>query len=504
MSKIILRPYQEDLINNSRKSLAKNKRIITQSPTGSGKTVTLARMAKLAFYKGQKVMIVSHRIEIVNQNAKACRQDGIPVTIISAKLKKLPQDVIVCSAMAQTIKSRLKKPELGYQKLLKEINLLIIDECHDSNANFLFQEISEKCFVVGFSATPVRYGKQRQLGMDYNDIVPGPQVKELIANGSLCRCRHFGLDAPKLDDVEYDPIRGDYVLSQMQKKFESKPQYEGVVNNWERLAKGTKTIVFCCSSVQAIEITKQFCERGYDAKYSLSGSFDDDDTYSAERKKLMQEFKDDKFNILVNVGQMVAGVDVPAIKTCILCYSTISLTKYLQCLGRASRPHPTKEGEFICLDMGSNYERLGMYENDRKWYLWHDTSKGGGPAPVKECPKDNGGCGRLIPIQVSDCPFCGYHFPSTKEIYEVHLQEIVNRKANTEKETIDQYVARKKLEGWKNNWILRDLCQKNPDNQKDVFMQAIKILRDQHGEKINPNYWYMFEKYILEKKKRKK
>ena len=114
---------------------------------------------------------------------------------------------------------------------------------------------------------------------------------------------------------------------------------------------------------------------------------------------------------------------------------------------------------------------------------------------MKECDPDKGGCGRLIPIQMTDCPFCGYHFPTQQETYRVELQEIVNKESD--EETLEQYVARKKLQGWKNNWILRDVCQKNAQHKKEVFMRAIKILNTNHGEKIKPTYWYFFKKNIL-------
>jgi superfamily II DNA or RNA helicase len=394
--------------------------------------------------------------------------------------------------MAQTLKRRIEKKE--WKEYLQSISLLIIDEAHDSSCNFLFEHITPDCFVVGVSATPVRYGNQRQLGLDYNSIVTGPSIQFLIDQGYLCRCRLFSLDAPKMDDVDFDYGRGDYSLAQMAKKFQSKPLYVGAVNNWERLAKSTKTIVFCCSSTQAIEITKEFCSRGYKAKYCLSGSFDDDQDYSGERKEIIDSFARDEFDILVNVGIAVAGLDVPSIKTCVLCYSTISLTKYLQSIGRASRPHPSKNGEFICLDMGANFEKLGRYEQDRQWYLWHNTGKGGGPSPTKQCPQ----CNRLIPIQAQDCPFCQYHFPTKREVYEIELAEIVAKP--TEHETLEQYVARKKLEGWSNNRILAAVCNKNADNPKSAFLRAIEVLRTNHGAKISPQYWFFFKKNILKQK----
>ena len=494
---ITLRPYQEKLISDARVSLGKHRRILVQSMTGSGKTKTFARMVQMAYNKGKKILIVCHRIEVVKQNAQACIDEYVPTEIISPKTRKVPQ-AMVCSAMAQTLLRRVEKED--WAAYIASIDMLIIDEAHDSSANFLFNYISKDCYVMGFSATPIRYGNQRQLGYDYKDIVIGPSAEHLISLGFLCRCRLFSLDAPKMDDVDFDYGRGDYSLAQMANKFKSKARYTGTVDNWERIAKGTKTIVFCCSSEQTIEITKEFVKRGYRAKYCLSGSFDDDAEYSGERKEVIDAFANNEYDILVNLGVAVAGLDIPDIKTCILCYSTTSLTRYLQSIGRSARPHPSKNGEFLLLDMGANFEKLGRYEDDRKWYLFHNTGKGGGPAPVRECDIEKGGCGRILPIQVQDCPFCGYHFPTKQEEYEVELQEIV-AKPNDGPETIQQYAARKKLEGWSNPRILASLCAKNPHNQKEVFMKAIEVLNTNHGAKITPAYYFFFKKNILSKKK---
>jgi hypothetical protein len=107
----------------------------------------------------------------------------------------------------------------------------------------------------------------------------------------------------------------------------------------------------------------------------------------------------------------------------------------------------------------------------------------------------------MVAVMYQDCPFCGAHFPTKQEVYEAELHEILQRE-DGEEETLEQNVARKKLAGWKNDWILRDLCQKNPDNQKQVFMQAIEVLRTQHGEKLSAQYWHFFKSHKLKKTKK--
>lgn len=489
---IELREYQQTLISESRQALAKHKHIIVQSPTGSGKGVLIGSMASMSKYR---VLILAHSEEILKQDAGHVRKWGMSCHEVLASTRKMPTEGHV-AMMAQTLRQRLKKQDWFFW--FNSFRFIILDECHRAEFDFIFEQPGiESKFVVGLSASPARYGQMRQLGMDYGAVVVGPQVKELIDLGYLCRCRLFSLDAPSMDDVEWSSGRGDYNLSQMSAKFKSRARYVGAVENYKRICPGEKTLVFCCSSEQTIELTKAFCEAGIEARYCLSGDFDEDEEYSGERKDVVDAFARGEFPVLVNYGLFTTGIDIPDIKVVMLMFSTTSLVKYMQCLGRASRIAPGKDNEFLCLDFGRNYERLGRYEDDREWSVWHNTGSGGGVAPTKECK----GCGRLVPVSWPDCKFCGYHFPTEHEIYQAELQEIVNKEQ--EEETLEQMVARKKLAGWKNDWILRDVCQKNPSNMKEAFMKAIEILRTTHGEKITPKYWHFFKEHKLGRVKEK-
>lgn len=480
------------MIREARMALAKHRHIIMQSPTGSGKGVLIGSMASMSKYK---VLILAHSEEILKQDAGHAKNWGIDSACVFARTRKIPSEHC-CAMMAQTLRQRLKKPE-WYEWFLS-FGFIIVDECHRAEFDFIFEQPTiHATFVVGLSASPARYGQMRQLGLDYGAIVIGPQVRDLIDDGYLCRCRLYSLDAPSLSDVEWSSGRGDYNLTQMASKFKSQARYVGAVENYQRICPGEKCLVFCCSSEQTIGVTEAFNRAGIEAHYCLSGDFDSDEEYSGDRKDLVESFARGDYNVLVNFGLFTTGIDIPDIKVVMLMFSTTSLVKYLQCLGRASRIADGKNNEFICLDFGRNHERLGRYEDDRTWGVWHNPGSGGGVAPTKEC----NGCGRLVPVSWKDCQFCGYHFPTRQDVYLAELQEIVDREDGGE--TLDQYVAKKKLIGWKNDWILRDVCQKNPDNMKDVFMRAIKLLRTDEGEAIDPKYWYFFKEHKLGRMKKR-
>lgn len=483
-----LRDYQKESVDELRVALRSYRHVIFQLPTGGGKGVVIGAVSSMALSKGNRILILAHSEEIIKQDAAHCGRWGAETAVVLSKTKKAPGAPCVCM-MAQTARQRVKKDD--WLRWFRGFKMIILDECHRAEFDFVFDIVLSETYVIGLSASPARYGCQRQLGLDYEAIVTGPTVQDLIDLGFLCKCRLFSLDAPRMDDVEWSAGRGDYNLSQMADKFKSQARYVGAVENYQRICPGEKCLVFCCSSEQTIQVTKAFCEAGIDARYCLSGDFDEDDEYSGERKDVIDGFARGDFPVLVNFGLFTTGLDIPDIKVVMLMFSTTSLVKYLQCLGRASRPAPGKNGEFICMDFGLNFERLGRYEDDREWGVWHKTGAGGGVAPTKICPQ----CQKMIAVQYSDCPFCGYHFPTKQETFRAELQEIVDKRNYDRKQTVEEYVAQMKLQGKNTNWILVQVCIMNSKEKKSAFQRAAKVLG------LNPKYYYFFSKNILSKVK---
>lgn len=171
-----LREYQKIAVNEIRSGLAKYRRVVCVMPTGSGKGTVLGYVASLAANKGTKTLILAHREEIMKQNAGHCRKCGVEPQIISPKHRKVPTEGIVCG-MVQTLQRRIEKPE--WMEYVKSVQMLVLDEAHICNYDFLFDIISDKCYVVGYTATMARYGGMTQAGLQYNAMVLGPSVKIL-------------------------------------------------------------------------------------------------------------------------------------------------------------------------------------------------------------------------------------------------------------------------------------------------------------------------------------
>ena len=500
---IELRAYQRKAVEEIRTALNKYRRVLFCAPCGMGKTICFSYIAGKQHALDRKVLIISNRCEILNQNGGAIENFGIDIEYINPHNKNIPKKKVVC-AMAQTLKRRIQKPE--WEEYIRSFDFFIIDECHSCDSDFIHPYIGQKAFLLGCSATPVRRSHQAQLGNFYKAMVVSVTVKELIGLRFLSRSHHYSIVAPSLEGLNIDSGTGDYNRKQLAARDESKKLYTGIVKEYLRLTPHKKAICFCVSARQAIEITQEFNHNGVSAKYVLSGSFDEDATYSGKRERVFDEFKHNEFEVLVNVSVCTAGFDQRDIEVVILNFATVSLSKYLQAVGRGSRVTDTKH-DFYVLDAGCNVNKFGIYEADRQFCLWHDDHKSSGVMALKECDstkKDiNGkfGCGQLVPSTVKVCPACGYVFRTEQYEYQLHLEEVTESNAA---ETIAGMVAQKRLEGWSTARIMVQVWLKNAGQERKAFIEAYRVLNPSKDINDAMKYWYAFKHQKWDKMKHKR
>lgn len=498
---LLLRDYQKRVIDAGRRMLARDKRVIIYAPQGSGKSVIAAFMAISSAQKKLKVLILSHREEILKQNFDKIDKTGVDVQMIFNSTKTLQDKLIYC-AMTQTLRSRCGKFE-AWAQFMKTIDLVIVDEVHRGEHDELYQYFKENVWMIGLSASILRSGNMNQLGKYYQSVSVNVTTKELLSLKFLTPARHFSFQAPKVDGVEISHSTGDFVQKQLQEKFRSPDRYAGVIANYQKICPSTQCILFTTGSEHTVELCRAFNDAGISAKYLLSEKMPDtDNEYSDERKSLLRQFKNKEFRVLLNISILDTGFDAPGVECVALDFSTKSYAKYTQCIGRGSRLSRGKTCFYI-LDFGGNQERFGCFDSEPVVSLWHNPG-GSGVAPTKECPTNkpdiNGklGCGRLLFISATDCGYCGYHFSSNKEIYEVELQEIIeNQKEDAM--TIKEWVAHKILEGWSIQRIFCAVMTKNSDTMRAAFEQVRQVVRTADGAMVSPDYYHYIKKFYLKK-----
>lgn len=413
-SSITLRPYQEDFVNRLSKAFSRtNRRIIACAPTGSGKTKVFIKIAQRAMAKGRPVIIITEALKIFDQITREA--GGIEIANGIKHVHIQPGNLYI--AMAQTLSRR----PLIVQQLntIEPSPLIIIDEAHIGQTSKILSKLDQDgaAMVLGFTATPdARSAKH--LPDTYTDCVVCCQVDDLIQSGHLCSYRHLARTKAGLDALE---IRnGEYTEESQNNAFNRTEVYDGIFEDLNTM-KFRKAMVFVSSIAHAEEMHARLTDAGFASTRYHSQL----ENASYELAKFTEL---DMSDICVSVASLTKGFDFPPIDMVILNRATTSLPLYLQMIGRGSRPTPTKNS-FTVVDYGGNWQRHGLYYEDRDWEnMWKTTKKsrgaGKGVAPVASCPK----CESIIPASIKICPYCDYVLPQDeKELAQGELVEVTRR-----------------------------------------------------------------------------
>lgn len=452
-----LRPYQQQMIDETRAHFkALRKRVLLTLPTGGGKTALASRMLHGARDKGKRVWFCVHRRELIRQVSEAFAREGLAHSIVGADW---PTDR---HAMAQICSI----PALAKRyKTLPPPDMIVWDECHHlaSKSWSALCKAFPSAYHVGLSATPARLDG-RGLADYFDQMVRGPTVAELIEQKYLSRYRLF---APSTVDTSGLHRRmGDFVTAESEALM-NKPKITGdAISHYRKHCDGARAIVFCASIDHSRAVSKQFNEAGIPSLHI--------DGKSAMRDEMVDDFKAGKVRILCNVDLFGEGFDLPAIEAAILLRPTMSLTLYMQQVGRALRPYPGKE-QAIILDHVGNSVLHGLPDDDREWTLTGDVVKASKknevPAP-RICPK----CFGASRSGSQRCSICGEPFPvEAREIVQVdgELAEIEvarqRREARVQQAKADSLEGLRelaKLRGYNERWAEHVYAARQAKKQK--------------------------------------
>ncbi|QCW20358.1 helicase [Flavobacterium phage FPSV-S1] len=458
-----LRPYQITAKNETREEFSRgNKRVILCKPTGSGKTVTFADIARETVLRGGAVMVVVDRKELLDQAREKLISYGLlPQIITAGKTVRLGANCYV--ATVQTL----------IKRTFPRIDLLIIDEAHKQ----IFDKILARpeyldVYTIGATATPKRSGKMNQLSNFYQALIEPVTISELISEGFLVPAITFGA---KVDTTKIKTKGEDFDTSDMYNVFDKATLYAGVVDKYQKYGANTKAICFCINVEHSKKTAAAFNAAGISAVH-LDGSI-----AKKERESILKAFSAGMFQVITNVEVLTTGYDEWTIETVIVNLATKSLPKWLQMAGRGSRITPDKfkdkEGylqktHFNLIDMGGNVYSLGFWEAEREYSLTHTRKDTLDTAPVKECPEDekdiNGlsGCGALLHLSAVKCK-CGYIFPlkkkeEPKEVEFIQLEnydflppELVGKSWGTM--TIEELIQVQENKKYKQGWIIKQI-----------------------------------------------
>ena len=413
---IQLRPYQQQLVNEIRGQYQLGRRsVLAVLSTGAGKTVCFSHIAQEAARKGNRVCIIVHRAELLEQASNSLRRMDVRHGLIAAN-RSMDLSHAVQVASVQTLARRLHKLPRDF------FQLLVVDEAHHSNAGTWAKVISHfaSAKLLGVTATPIR-GDGRGLGEWYQSMVEGPSSKWLTDNGFLASARV--LAPPGFDASGLRKRMGDFDTKQAEQRVAT--IMGDCCSHYKQHLNGRTAIAFCCSVAHAKAVAQLFISQGI-AAASIDGSMSNDC-----RRDLLQALESSRLKVLTSCALIGEGVDVPSVGGCILLRPTQSVSLHLQMIGRCLRPAPGKPPAVV-LDHVGNTLRLGHHLESREWSLDGVKKRDREAAPsVKVCPQ----CFAAMASRASQCEECGHEFaPERRELETVdgELVELQQRERRRE------------------------------------------------------------------------
>lgn len=414
-----LRPYQLDGIARAREALRTHRSVLIVGPTGMGKTVLAAHMIESARAKGRRSLMVAHRKELIRQPfckivRAGCdpRQIGIVLAGIRGDNSHLFGDEISEHDAELWAKWGRRRPDAPIQiagidtlrnrKVWPEADFIVVDEAHRSLAKSYEKLWSAypNAKIVGLTATPQR-GDGRGLRAAFGAMVVVAKYSELVADGFLVEPTAWTV--PRTPDVSRVRVVGsDYDPEELARVCDTEALVGDVVDHYRRRGNGAPAFAFGVTVAHSAHIAQSFRDAGIAAAH-VSGSTD-----PIERDRLVRDLGTGALKVLANCDVMTEGVDVPAVKTIILCCPTRSLRRFMQQCGRGSRPHANGL-PFVILDHAGAINDHGMPNADQEWSLdgRRKKEKTSSP-PTKSCPK----CYGIVGAACRVCPDpCGHVFP---------------------------------------------------------------------------------------------
>lgn len=417
-----LRPYQEQSVADIRRAFASGRKSpLLVSPTGSGKTVLFAYVTAGAERKGNRVMVLAHRAELIDQISGALQAENVPHGFIAAGYPKAGSHRVIVASV-QTLVRRLTTTPAP--------DLIICDEAHHCTATNTYGKIFAAypgARRLGVTATACRLSGEA-LGDVFDSLVLGPSVQALTDAGFLARARIFAPPLVATDDLH---IRaGEFVQSEVKAAMD-KPSITGdVLAHYKMHADNLPAVCFCYSIDHSRFMAQAFRDAGYVAAH-LDGNI------SREiRREMIADFRSDRLRILCSVDVISEGFDVPGIHCGILARPTASETTYLQQVGRCLRPAPGKDAA-ILLDACGNVLRHGLPIDDRQWSLTgreksHRKSKSADDISVKVCPQ-------CFAAQRSGPPRCG----QCGHVFEIKARQVTEKDGELRELTPEMVAARR-------------------------------------------------------------
>jgi superfamily II DNA or RNA helicase len=350
--------YQKDALEEIFKrfeTASEDYHLLYQLPTGGGKTVIFSEITRryLKTFK-KKVLVLTHRIELSKQTSKMLKEFGVTNKTVNSTAKLDDQHEFDCFvAMVETLNNRLNDDKFD----ISDIGLVIVDEAHYNSFTKIFKFFN-KSFILGVTATPLSSNIKLPMYENYQELVVGESIKDLISNDYLASANMYSYNVG-LTSLEVG-ANGDYTVKSSEDLYMNVDMLSKLVSAYEETIKGKKTLIFNNGINTSIQVFYAFKKAGYPIAHL------DNTSTKKERELILKWFHKTPGAIITSVSILTTGFDEPSIEAIVLNRATKSLTLYYQMIGRGSRIYGDKK-EFDVLDLGNNFYRFGPWGADLDW-----------------------------------------------------------------------------------------------------------------------------------------
>lgn len=323
----MLRPYQLEAITRVEAEWARgNRRTLVVLPTGTGKTVCFAELARRAVSLGERSLVLAHRSELLEQAQRKLLDIGVLAGIEQADKRAGYAPVVVGSVQSLQGK-RLRK----YRR--DEFRKIFVDEAHHAPAASYraILEYFSDAEVLGVTAT-ARRADGKALGDLFDSCAFTLELRDAIRDEYLVPIRARRIVVESVDLSRVHRRAGDLASDELAELLASDEAVVGAVVPLLEQTAHLRTIVFCVNVAHATAIASAICERRPGAARVAHGDLD-----AEQRAQVLADFRSGAFQYLVNVQLYTEGFDEPSIQ-CVACIRpTMSWALFVQMVGRGTR-----------------------------------------------------------------------------------------------------------------------------------------------------------------------
>lgn len=478
-----LRPYQLQSKTLTYRLIKSGiKRIINWLPTGTGKGLLMSSYCEDVVKKGKKVIVVMRRRALITQTLTNFQKyHGHHSSVIMGTHKGYLHWHFIQICSIDTIRNKMKLTDYEY---LREFDVIIVDECHDTNSatyQKFFEWLGDKIFI-GFTATPFTMGGKPLLF--WQECVQSITADEAQQAGFLVKDIYWMPESQIITKDIKILASGDFDLHELAKRAKESVIIGDIVEDWKLYGENQPTLLFCVDKDHSMMMAAAFNQAGIPAFHM------DESTTDKERVEALRKLKDGELKIVCNIETCTTGLDEPIIGCISICRPTWSESLIVQIWGRGLRPYKVcicgneygaekncwKCGSDECsytkpycifLDHGGNSKRHGFPFDKRYAKLmakteWQEKKKGKGQDDQENIRAIQCECFRAYDSSLPACPYCFMerkieagteikHIAGKMVLVNEEMQRII--KLNRCMSVYQFNKKREKAYGWKENRI---------------------------------------------------